>query len=190
MKRKRLCIWRRIKRKTNIVSSLHVNFHLCSPQSRESKQITSFTIKNVPNISRMLLVQLRRVGVAASSVMWLTLTIRNRKFIWYGEVIRLMKLKKNYSMVCDIYLGIFSKKSRKAHFSNWYLHLQLSQFSFVQCVNISFHVKCYSWYHGMASVHDSFVNGWNASLLWRRDGEYGVTDSWHGVFLELVAVTR
>lgn len=69
------------------MSSPRVNYHLCSSQSHESKQILSFTIENVPNISCMLLVQLRRVGVSASPVIWPTRTIHDRRFIWYNEVI-------------------------------------------------------------------------------------------------------
>lgn len=69
------------------MSSLHVNFHLCVSQSRVFKQILHFTIENVPNISCMSLEQLRRLGVAASSLMWPTHTIYDRKFIWYNEVI-------------------------------------------------------------------------------------------------------
>jgi len=37
----------------NTVSSFSVNFHFCSSQSRESIQILSFVIENVPNISCM-----------------------------------------------------------------------------------------------------------------------------------------
>ena len=55
----------------NIVSSLHVNFHFCSSQSRESKQILSFVIENLPNIGCILLVQL--CNVAYSHNTWQSL---------------------------------------------------------------------------------------------------------------------
>jgi len=110
---------RRLKRRTNIVSSLRVNFHLCFSQSPESKRILSFMIENLPNVSCMLLVQLRRVGVAASSVMWPTRTIHDWKFKWYGTMKLIWPIeiiKKMYYTVCVIYLGSFSKKSRKHTF--------------------------------------------------------------------------
>lgn len=117
--------------------------------------------------------QLYVVSPAANSVMWPTRTIHERKFVWLNEVIWLMKIKKNmYNAVCDIYLECFSKKSREAHLSGWYLPLQANHFSIVQSMNISFHVKCCSWYHGMA-----LAQSWMDETLLCCGGETMNTES-------------
>jgi hypothetical protein len=60
MKRKKMKMYMKNNKKeeNKYCVFLHVTFHLCSSQNRESKQILSFTTENVPTISCTLLVQL------------------------------------------------------------------------------------------------------------------------------------